>query len=299
MLKRFFGGGSKASEDEKGSDFVLEDEEDSVEESAFILSLRLNLVRLIAYAESADVRLQREVAEKLANEAVKPERQVQIVELGGLKLLIPLTKSSDNEVQRLSAHALANLSVNADNQRLMAGGGAIDALIVLLDSSLMQTQRQSAKALANLGVLLENKRTIAVAGAIPKLVRLTQPEISIAVKIEAVAALANLAVNDVNEVEIEQAGGIDSIIAALVLAMEYVETHVTARDREYYNAEELIAQCARSLRNLSVNAANKTVIIDAGATPLLQKLTRFSNERIVLQSNKALQNLGQGAFVRK
>jgi len=299
MLKRLFGGGSKATDDKKGSDFVLEDEEDNgEEESAFIESLRLHLVRLIAYAESAEVRLQREVAEKLANEAVKPERQVQIVELGGLRLLIPLTKSSDSEVQRLSAHALANLSVNADNQRLMASGGAIDALIILLDSSLMQTQRQSAKALANLGVLLENKRTIAVAGAIPKLVRLTQPEISIAVKIEAVAALANLAVNDVNEVEIEQAGGIVSIIAALVSAMGYVETHVTARDREYYNAEELIAQCARSLRNLSVNAANKTVIIDAGATPLLQKLTRFSNERIVLQSNKALQNLGQGA-VRK
>jgi hypothetical protein len=37
---------------------------------------------------------------------------VQIVELGGLKLLLPLTKSADPEVQRLAAHALANLSVN-------------------------------------------------------------------------------------------------------------------------------------------------------------------------------------------
>lgn len=77
-----------------------------------IESLRVNLSRLIAYAESADVTLQREVAEKLANEAVKPARQVQIVELGGLRLLVPLTKSADSEVQRLAAHALANLSVN-------------------------------------------------------------------------------------------------------------------------------------------------------------------------------------------
>jgi hypothetical protein len=38
--------------------------------------------------------------------------QVQIVEFGGLQLLIPLTKSHDPEVQRLAAHALANLSVN-------------------------------------------------------------------------------------------------------------------------------------------------------------------------------------------
>ena len=58
------------------------------------------------------MKLQREVAERLANEAVKPTRQVQIVEYGGLKLLVPLTKSKDIEVQRLSAHCLANLSVN-------------------------------------------------------------------------------------------------------------------------------------------------------------------------------------------
>jgi hypothetical protein len=55
------------------------------------------------------------VAEKLANEAVKSARQVQIVEYGGLKLLVPLTRSTDKEVQRLAAHALANLSVNCES----------------------------------------------------------------------------------------------------------------------------------------------------------------------------------------
>jgi hypothetical protein len=40
------------------------------------------------------------------------DRQVQIVELDGLQLLLPLTQSKDTEVQRLAAHALANLSVN-------------------------------------------------------------------------------------------------------------------------------------------------------------------------------------------
>lgn len=43
------------------SDTVLTDE------------LRSNLTRLIAYAKSADTTLQRQVAEKLANEAVKRE----------------------------------------------------------------------------------------------------------------------------------------------------------------------------------------------------------------------------------
>ena len=89
----------------------------------YIQQLRVNLSRLIVYAESAEPSLQREVAERLANEAVKPARQQQIVEYGGLKLLVPLTKSSDTEVQRLAAHALANLSVTAENQTLMAREG--------------------------------------------------------------------------------------------------------------------------------------------------------------------------------
>jgi hypothetical protein len=85
----------------------------SFADDEYINQLRVNLSRMIVYAESADLGLQREVAEKLANEAVKPNRQVQIVEYGGLRLLVPLTKSSDPEVQRLAAHALANLSVTS------------------------------------------------------------------------------------------------------------------------------------------------------------------------------------------
>ena len=64
----------------------------------------------------------------------------------------------------------------------------------LLDSEHELIQRQSAKALANLGVNTENKKRIADEGALPKLVRLASaPQVS--VKIEAIAALANLAVN--------------------------------------------------------------------------------------------------------
>jgi hypothetical protein len=167
---------------------------------------------MIVYAESADVRLQREVAEKLANEAVKPSRQKQIVEYGGLRLLVPLTKSTDPEVQRLAAHALANLSVTskcihllifichlllqAENQVLMANEGAIEMLVDLLESKHELIQRQSAKALANLGVNAENKRRIAQSGGIPGLVKLARMS-SLSVKIEAIAAIANLAVNGI------------------------------------------------------------------------------------------------------
>lgn len=46
---------------------------------------------------------------------IAASRQAQIVELGGLKLLLPLTQSKDVEVQRLAVHALANLSVNGEH----------------------------------------------------------------------------------------------------------------------------------------------------------------------------------------
>jgi hypothetical protein len=53
---------------------------------------------------------------------VPADRQVQIVDLGGLNLLLPLTKCDNTEVQRLSAHALANLSVNGALRRTRATG---------------------------------------------------------------------------------------------------------------------------------------------------------------------------------
>ena len=282
--------------------------------------LRVHLTRLIAYAESSDVTLQREVAEKIANEAVKSVRQVQIVEFGGLKLLIPLTKSVDAEVQRLASHALANLSVNADNQRLMANNGAIESLIPLLETKHDLIQRQAAKALANLGVNAENKRKIALAGGIPKLVHLCR-DCTIPVKIECIAALANLAVNDENEMEIIREEGHTPILQALQIAESGKRSSHMGYTPE--NMEELCAQCCRSLRNLSVNHQNKAVLIKGiysicfvciefffiqnfihafyvfvysilgGALPLLLSCASSNNDRVAQQAHRALRNLNQ------
>lgn len=273
----------------KKSEFEIDDDDDE-KDSAFLESLRINLSRLIAYAESADPKLQREVAEKLANEAVKPARQVQIVEYGGLQLLVPLTKSVDVEVQRLAAHALANLSVNAENQKLMAHEGAIECLILLLDSTNELIQRQSAKALANLGVNSDNKSRIASAGGIPKLVTLAGANL-ISVRIEAIAALANLAVNDNNEVEIVRCQGLDPIVMGMVLAADGLSNLDGKKEKEVSLLEELGTQCARALRNLSVNPANKTAISMLGAGRYLQVLTNYPNERISQQARRALRNL--------
>ena len=66
--------------------------------------------------------------------SVPADRQVQIVDLGGLNLLLPLTRCDNTEVQRLSAHALANLSVNGALRRTRAtsgpGGGGIIRVLV-------------------------------------------------------------------------------------------------------------------------------------------------------------------------
>jgi len=284
---------SKKRDSKKESDFEIENDQDENQESAFIKSLRVNLSRLIVYAESADTTLQIEVAEKLANEAVKPVRQVEIVEYGGLKLLIPLTQSTDAEVQRLAAHALANLSVNAENQKLMAEEGAIESLLDLLSSNNELIERQAAKALANLGVNAENKPKVAAAGGIPKLVRLANVG-SIAVKIEAVAALANLAVNDKNEVEIVKCAGLEPIVAGLSQSASELDNSVSGRsEKEKYLLEEQATQCARALRNLSVNSANKGEISRLGAISHLKKLTMHSNERIYQQAKRALKNLDE------
>ena len=56
--------------------------------SDFTKALQTQLRQLIHYAKGADATLQREVAEKLANEAVKPGRQEQIVELGEIKGMV-------------------------------------------------------------------------------------------------------------------------------------------------------------------------------------------------------------------
>ena len=202
---------------------------DDEDEDGFIADLRKNLRRLILYASSADATLQREVAERLANEAIEPARQSQIVELGGLELLLPLTESSSTEVQRLAAHALANLAVNPENQRLMGERGGIEMLVALLDHSSAAVLQQAAKALANIGVCASNKRAIAQRGGLRGLIALAAHE-SLAVRIEAIAALANLAVNDENESDIVDLGGIDAVCA-------------TARET---SDAELRAQCARA-----------------------------------------------------
>lgn len=242
------------------------------------------------------------------------------------------------------SHIFSPLAIpycTADNQRLMADEGAIECLIELLTSPSELIQRQSAKALANLGVNADNKPRIATAGGIPKLVALAGTSL-IAVKIEAVAALANLAVNgeflllcssmtsarqvclhrylpaDANELEIVKCHGLEPIVNGTMMSAEGLELGDGRSDKEIGLLEELGTQCARALRNLSVNreyltynvvrpgcillilstfcdlhtstAANKAEITSLGAIRHLLTLMNYPNERIA-------QQVGRGVFL--
>jgi len=72
----------------------------------------------------------------------------------------------------------------------------------------------------------------------------------VSVRIEAIAALANLAVNDANESEIVRAKGLVPIVNSASMAALALQN---PNDRTKGLMEELAAQSARALRNLSVN----------------------------------------------
>ena len=68
-------------------------------------------------------------------------------------------------------------------------------------------------------------------------------------------------ITDANEVEIVQVGGLDHVVSGIALVANTLTGAGASayrggdakRERELANIEELGAQCARALRNLSVN----------------------------------------------
>jgi hypothetical protein len=193
---------------------------------------------------------------------------------------------------------------------LMAERDILVAIIRLLSVPNESVQRQAAKAIANLGVNKDNKVTIAGAGAIPPLVTLVKTS-PIAVQIEAIAALANLAVNgacvcrecssccdracaDRNEELIAEHGGIEPIVRA-VMSVEGSDSVTTVGKKHVTLVQELRAQSARALRNLSVRVENKAKIRASGGERVLHSLAESHTERTSSQALKALKNLSNGA----
>jgi len=172
----------------------------------------------------------------------------------------------------------------------MADEGAVEMLLNLLETNNEIIQRQAAKAIANLSVNHDNKLKIGQIGGIAKLVALAGSN-TLQVKIEAIAALGNLAVNDYNELEIVKQGALGQLASSAMLAAQHLQQARGKRDREMQNWEELAAQCARCLRNLTVNPLNRSQVTASGVVPALKVFGQSHNERIAQQSSKALRNL--------
>lgn len=91
------------------------------------------------------------------------------------------------------------------------------------------------------------------------------------------------------------------------MAADGLDSIAGKHDKEIGLLEELATQCARALRNLSVNrkyieyfvsecllvpiASNKTAILKLGTNRYLQQLVTYPNERISQQARRALKNL--------
>jgi hypothetical protein len=240
------------------------------------VEFQVKLKKLITMSKSTDVPIQRAVAECLANEAMFEERRALIVNLGGLDLLQSLIMSNDPEVQRLVTHTLANLAVSDHNQLEIAKNlDLIQALISLLGSSFPATQRQAAKAIANLAVKSENKQVIMKHNALPSLLNLASSGIS-NIQTEAIAAIANLSVDDDNEVLIgDTLGGVKIIMTVLRESLD----------------DDVLAQGARAIRNLSIAHVNKQLIMKYDGDVTLSTLAASKIEKIRCQALITLHNI--------
>ena len=273
------GGGPSAPRDV----VTLSDAGDDLDGSNFSEVLRRNLQRLFLYASSSDVSAQREVAERLANEAVLRERQAQIVEYGGLKLLVPLAQSQDTEVQRLATHALANLSALPANQHKIAElSGGLEILFVLLGSANAEVQRQAAKTVANISVVPANMRAIAQKGGLPPLLAmLTSPHPR--TRVEAIAAVSNLAVDDENERALVAGEALQKVLASL--------SEGSGAPFRAPSDVDMAVQIARALRNLTANAAHARLLATLSGREAVACLMAMQVDKVSQQCSICLEHL--------
>ena len=240
------------------------------------VEFQAKLLKLITMSKSTELPIQRAVAECLANEAMLEERRALIVNLGGLDLLQSLIMSKDPEVQRLVTHTLANLAVSDHNQLEIAKNlDLIQALISLLGSTFPATQRQAAKAIANLAVKSENKHILLKHNALPPLLHLASSGMS-NIQTEALAAIANLSVDDDNEVLIgDTLGGVQIIMTVLSESLD----------------DDVLAQGARAIRNLSIAHVNKQLIRKYDGDATLSTLAASKIDKIRCQALITLHNI--------
>lgn len=205
-----------------------------------------NLRELIDWANAVDPEVQFQGARSLADLAMTSEERPRIVQAGGLQPLVRLLHSDRAEIQLFAVMAVANLALDDANQGLLAAEGALDPLIHLalrvsaVDCENVEMQINIARALANMAYCHESNEDLIVRNMGLKPIIFLSQSIHHEVRLEAVAALANLARNKSNQRNIVEQGA----LGPLVKAMQGDE-------------EELQGQAARCLANVSLNEGNQ------------------------------------------
>ena len=186
------------------------------------------------------------------------------MQLGGLKLLLPLTKSKDVDVQRLAVHALANLSVDGESHVQVETRRHI---------FIYQRGAYTGNAFISCVELLKNIPSVLVQWH-----PLTRGDKYLLLCYACIMPLRAFFCRSVyaaeNQELMAQEGGIDMLVVLLSS-----------------NHPHLQRQASKALANLGVNANNKERICHAGGVGPLVNLAHSKSPGVAVEAVAALANL--------
>jgi hypothetical protein len=203
---------------------------------------------LVEWANSDDINVQFQAARSLADLAMSDFARDAIRTAGGIPPLVKLLCSDMDEVRRCVVTAIANLALSEESQALLAQEeNLLSPLISIAASVCNETDDEEmklnvARCLANLAYCNEKvEADVVELGCLDPLMAMCSSG-SPDVRLEAMAALANLARNEGNQRKIVEQGALGHLVAV----MKHPEED-----------EELLKQAARCLANVSLNVYNE------------------------------------------
>ncbi|KAJ2003902.1 Vacuolar protein 8 [Coemansia thaxteri] len=212
----------------------------------------------------------------ITNLATAEENKMRIAKSGALLPLTRLARSRDVRVQRNAAGALLNMTHSAEHRQQLIGAGAVPVLVDLLSSEDPELQYYATTALSNIAVDESGRRLLRETQPtlVSALIRFVETS-TIKVQCQAILTLRNLASDDEYQLQIIEAGGLDSLLP--LLQTEF---------------DPLVISASACLRNLSIHPDNERPILDSGILPCLVNLiTGSGNEEVQCHVISALRNL--------
>ncbi|EKX55079.1 hypothetical protein GUITHDRAFT_42751, partial [Guillardia theta CCMP2712] len=236
----------------------------------------LHIDELISWAKSEDMEVQYQAARSLADLAIDADQRRHIEHANALQHIVSLLHSPSPEVCECAVMAICNLALDDGLQDKLNQEGALKDLVQLATNAELSAGMQChlARALANLAYCNErNEEDIVKSGGLTSLIRMisaSNPD----VMLEAVAALANLARNPLNQRMIGESGAILHLVNAM-----------------RGNDIEVLRQASRCLANISLNHENEVELCVPEVIEALIATLRVDNQEVTTLGMMALANL--------